>query len=160
MVINLGLETENIMYFPHSSVVICRVHYEYMERTFFKQRQQEIKSSSITVMNILFNCWWLLFHCIAMPSLLFCSQALQQIKSYSGLFPFSRGPETRAEPASSDQYLLKGSKDAAGGNRFLPDKAEDKYPSHLLSLDWNDTSLHLSLIHDSYNHSSLSLTCP
>lgn len=52
------------MYFPHSYGLICSVHYEYMERTFFKQRQQEIKSSSITVVNILLNCWWLFsLHC-------------------------------------------------------------------------------------------------
>lgn len=82
-----------------------------------------------------------------MPSLLFCSPALQQIKSYSGLFPFSGGLETGAEPASPGRYLLQGDDDAAGGNRFLPDKTEDKYSSNLLSLDWNDTSLHLSPVY-------------
>lgn len=118
------------MYFPYSYAVIWRVDSEYMERTFFKQRQQGIISSSITVMNILLNCWWLLFHRNATPTLLVCSWVLQQIKSYSGLFHFSKGQETRAEPASSVRFLLQGDGGAAGGDRFLPDKAEDKYLSH------------------------------
>lgn len=85
LVVNLGWETESIMYFPRSYGVICRAHYEYTERTFSKQRQQEIKSSSITVMNILPNCWWRLFHRIAMPSLLPCDGSEDTAGSHPSL---------------------------------------------------------------------------
>lgn len=93
-----------------------------------------------------------------MPRLLFCSQALQQIKSYSGLFS---SPTQEAQKGDQNLPVQTDICCAVGGERSLPDKAEDKYPSDSLSLDWNDTSLYLSLVHDdSYNHSSLSLTCP
>lgn len=43
--------------------------------------------------------------------------------------------QMRAKPASSEQYLLWSDGGAGGGNRFLPDKAEDKHPSDLDTLD-------------------------
>lgn len=92
-------ETEYYV-FPHSYLVICLVYIMSLWKSIclllLKQRQKDKKSSSITVVNILLNCWWFLSHHSAMPSLWSCSCTLLQIKSTLGSSP-SQADQTQEQ---------------------------------------------------------------
>lgn len=78
---------EHYVFPPQLCEYLSCVYYAYMKRTFFKERQKDIKPSSITLTNALLDYWWFLSCPIAVVSPWFCSQALLQAKPEAGSSP-------------------------------------------------------------------------